>query len=81
MHHTHQHQRNTARWHKNQSKQMTQNQKYQKNKPRTENSWKHPLLFKIRHILKLVAASAAEAEIGALFLNAKESKLMRLYLR
>ena len=31
-------------------------------------------------ILKLVAASAAEAELGALFLNAKEAKVMRLIL-
>jgi hypothetical protein len=29
-------------------------------------------------ILKLVAASAAEAELGALFLNAQEAKIMRL---
>eukprot|EP00804_Cyclotella_cryptica_P012354 CCRYP_010815-RA/>CCRYP_010815-RA protein AED:0.46 eAED:0.46 QI:0/-1/0/1/-1/1/1/0/78 len=29
-------------------------------------------------ILKFVAASAAEAELGALFLNAKEAKIMRL---
>ena len=31
-------------------------------------------------ILKLVAASAAEAELGALFLNAQEAKVMRLIL-
>jgi len=31
-------------------------------------------------ILKFVAASAAEAELGALFLNAKEAKVMRLTL-
>jgi hypothetical protein len=31
-------------------------------------------------ILKLVAASAAEAELGALFLNAQEAKTMRLIL-
>jgi hypothetical protein len=31
-------------------------------------------------ILKLVAASAAEAELGALFLNAQEAKIMRLIL-
>jgi hypothetical protein len=31
-------------------------------------------------ILKFVAASAAEAELGALFLNAKEAKIMRLTL-
>eukprot|EP00804_Cyclotella_cryptica_P000705 CCRYP_000993-RA/>CCRYP_000993-RA protein AED:0.40 eAED:0.40 QI:0/-1/0/1/-1/1/1/0/237 len=31
-------------------------------------------------ILKFVAASAAEAELGALFLNAKETKIMRLTL-
>jgi hypothetical protein len=31
-------------------------------------------------ILKLVAASAAEAELGALFLNAKEAKVFRLVL-
>jgi hypothetical protein len=29
-------------------------------------------------ILKLVAASAAEAELGALFLNAQEAKIMQL---
>ena len=32
-------------------------------------------------ILKLVAASAAEAELGALFLNAQEAKVIRLILR
>ena len=32
-------------------------------------------------ILKLVAASAAEAELGALFLNAQEAKIMRLTLQ
>eukprot|EP00804_Cyclotella_cryptica_P014206 CCRYP_005619-RB/>CCRYP_005619-RB protein AED:0.41 eAED:0.38 QI:0/0/0/1/0/0/4/0/300 len=32
-------------------------------------------------ILKFVAASAAEAELGALFLNAKEAKIMRLTLQ
>ena len=47
---------------------------------------KHPIhlngaIFTLCHILKLVAASAAEAEIGALFLNAKEAKIMRLSLR
>ncbi len=31
-------------------------------------------------ILKLVAASAAEAELGALFLNAREAKVLRLIL-
>ena len=31
-------------------------------------------------ILKLVAASAAEAELGALFLNAQEAKVIRLIL-
>jgi hypothetical protein len=31
-------------------------------------------------ILKLVAASAAVAELGALFLNAQEAKIMRLIL-
>eukprot|EP00804_Cyclotella_cryptica_P005729 CCRYP_000072-RI/>CCRYP_000072-RI protein AED:0.42 eAED:0.42 QI:0/-1/0/1/-1/0/1/0/186 len=31
-------------------------------------------------ILKFAAASAAEAELGALFLNAKEAKIMRLTL-
>ena len=31
-------------------------------------------------ILKLVAASAAEAELGALFLNAQEAKVIRLVL-
>ena len=31
-------------------------------------------------ILKLVAASAAEAELGALFLNAQEAKVLRLTL-
>jgi hypothetical protein len=31
-------------------------------------------------LLKLVASSAAEAELGALFLNAKEAKIMRLTL-
>jgi hypothetical protein len=31
-------------------------------------------------ILKLVAASAAEAELGALFLNAREAKILRLTL-
>eukprot|EP00804_Cyclotella_cryptica_P004433 CCRYP_006852-RB/>CCRYP_006852-RB protein AED:0.14 eAED:0.09 QI:0/-1/0/1/-1/1/1/0/489 len=32
-------------------------------------------------ILKFVAASAADAELGALFLNAKEAKIMRLTLK
>ena len=32
-------------------------------------------------LLKCVAASAAEAELGALFLNAKEAKIMRLTLQ
>ncbi len=32
-------------------------------------------------ILKLVAASAAEAELGALFLNAQEAKVIRLVLK
>ena len=31
-------------------------------------------------VLKLVASSAAEAELGALFLNAKEAKIFRLTL-
>jgi len=31
-------------------------------------------------ILKLVAASAAEAELGALFLNAQEAKVFQLVL-
>ncbi len=31
-------------------------------------------------ILKLVAASAAEAELGALFLNAQEAKVLQLIL-
>ena len=31
-------------------------------------------------ILKLVAASAAEAELGALFLNAQEARILRLTL-
>ena len=31
-------------------------------------------------ILKLVAAPAAEAELGALFLNAREAKILRLIL-
>jgi hypothetical protein len=31
-------------------------------------------------ILKLVAASAAEAELGALFLNAQEAKILQLIL-
>ena len=31
-------------------------------------------------VLKLVASSAAEAELGALFLNAKEAKIIRLIL-
>jgi hypothetical protein len=31
-------------------------------------------------ILKLVAASAAEVELGALFLNAQEAKVIRLVL-
>ena len=31
-------------------------------------------------VLKLVAASAAEAELGALFLNAKEAKVIRITL-
>ena len=31
-------------------------------------------------ILKLVAASAAEAELGALFLNAQEAKVMQIIL-
>ena len=31
-------------------------------------------------ILKFVAASAAEVELGALFLNAKEAKIMRITL-
>jgi hypothetical protein len=32
-------------------------------------------------VLKFVASSAAEAELGALFLNAKEAKMMRLTLQ
>jgi len=32
-------------------------------------------------ILKLVAASATEAELGALFLNAQEAKVIRLVLK
>ena len=32
-------------------------------------------------ILKLVAASAAEAELGALFLNAREAKVLRITLQ
>ena len=32
-------------------------------------------------ILKLVAASAAEAELGALFLDAREAKLLRITLQ
>ena len=32
-------------------------------------------------ILKLVAASAAEAELGALFLNAREAKVLQITLR
>jgi hypothetical protein len=32
-------------------------------------------------ILKLVAASAAEAELGALFLHAQEAKVLRLVLK
>jgi hypothetical protein len=32
-------------------------------------------------ILKLVAASAAEAELGALFLNAQEAKVIRIVLK
>ncbi len=32
-------------------------------------------------ILRFVAASAAEADLGALFLNAKEAKIMRLTLK
>ena len=31
-------------------------------------------------VLKLVASSAAEAELGALFLNSKEAKVLRLTL-
>jgi len=31
-------------------------------------------------ILKLVAASTAEAELGALFLNAQEAKVLRIVL-
>jgi hypothetical protein len=31
-------------------------------------------------VLKFVAASIAEAELGALFLNAKEAKILRLSL-
>ena len=32
-------------------------------------------------ILKLVAASAAEAELGALFVNTKEARILRLPLQ
>ena len=31
-------------------------------------------------IIKIVAASAAEAELGALFINAKEAKIIRIIL-
>ena len=47
---------------------------------------KHPIhlngvIFTLCHIIKTFAALSAEAELGALFLNAKESKIMRLILR
>ena len=37
-------------------------------------------IYSMCKILKFVAASAAEAELGALFLNAREAKIMRLIL-
>ena len=37
-------------------------------------------IFSLSGILKFVVASAAEAELGALFLNCKEGKIMRLIL-
>jgi hypothetical protein len=48
----------------------------QDNKPIKLNGAIHVLCT----VLKFVAASAAEAELGALFLNAKEAKIMRLTL-
>ena len=38
------------------------------------------LIHSLCSILKFVAASAAEAELGALFLNAKEARIMRITL-
>jgi hypothetical protein len=37
-------------------------------------------IYSMCKILKFVAASAAEAELGALFLNAREAKIMRIIL-
>ena len=37
-------------------------------------------ILKLCTILKFVAASAAEGELGAMFLNAKEAKIIRLTL-
>ena len=47
---------------------------------------KHPIhlngaIFTLCHILKFVTALAEEVELGALFLNLKEAKIMRLKLR
>ena len=48
--------------------------------------YKHPIhlngaVFALCHILKFIAASAAEAELGALFFNTKKAKIMKLTLR
>ena len=39
------------------------------------------IFFIVRNILKCVVASAAEAKLGALFVNGKESKIIRLILQ
>ena len=38
-------------------------------------------IFVVRGMLKFVAALAAEAELGALFINGKETKMLRLILQ
>ena len=48
--------------------------------------YKHPIhlsgvIFTLCHILKFVATSAPEVELGALFLNAKGEKTMRIILQ
>ena len=37
-------------------------------------------IFVVCGMLKFVAASAAEAELGSLFINGKETKILRLIL-
>ena len=48
----------------------------QDNKPRLLNG----IIFIVCEILKFVVASAAEAKLGALFVNGKEAHILRLIL-